>query len=450
MAKAPAPGRAKTRLARTLGSELAARLAAAFLRDTWELARLADGVEPVIALAGEPTGLPPGISSAAVLPQGGGDLGARMERQLRAGCELAGRCVLIGADSPGLPPALLDRAVEALDEHDAVLGPSEDGGFWTIGLRRCPPGRLLDGLPWSAPETFARTLERLRSRGLTVALAPTWFDVDEERDLARLALLLERGGLLAPATRAALPERLCAAPGAFEVASTSRPGVSVVIPAFDEAARLPRQLLDLAGQPGVGEVLVVDGGSLDGTRALAHAFPGVRLVDAPRGRARQLNAGAALAVGDVLLFLHADVALPKGAGGHIARALADPDVVGGAFLTHTVPDGGRWRLGPLLRLADGRSRYTQHPYGDQALFVRADVFRALGGYPDIPLMEDLELSRRLARRGRLARCRAEVRVSGRRFQARPVYYTTLVNVFPLLYRLGVSPARLARLYHDTR
>jgi hypothetical protein len=125
-------------------------------------------------------------------------------------------------------------------------------------------------------------------------------------------------------------------------------------------------------------------------------------------------------------------------------------VVGGAFLTHTVPDGGRWELGRLLRLADGRSRYTPHPYGDQALFVRAERFRTVGGYPDIPLMEDLELSRRLARRGRLARCRAEVKVSGRRFQTRPVYYTTLVNVFPLLYRLGVSPTRLARLYHHTR
>jgi hypothetical protein len=124
--------------------------------------------------------------------------------------------------------------------------------------------------------------------------------------------------------------------------------------------------------------------------------------------------------------------------------------VAGAFRTWTVADEAPPWFAPLLHLADVRSRVTRYPYGDQALFVRAHVFRAIGGFPEIPLMEDLELSHRLWKHGRIARCPASVRVSGRRFIARPIVYTALVNVFPLLYRAGVSPRTLARLYAQVR
>ena len=164
-----------------------------------------------------------------------------------------------------------------------------------------------------------------------------------------------------------------------------------------------------------------------------------------------MNAGAAVAAGDTLLFLHADTSLPRDAFEHVERTLADPHVVAGAFRTWTVADAGEapW-FAPLLHAADLRSRYSSLPYGDQALFVRAEAFRQIGGYPDQPLMEDLELSRRLRRLGRIRTVRARVRVSGRRFIARPVFYTLAVNLFPPLYRLGVSPERLARLYRSVR
>ena len=125
-------------------------------------------------------------------------------------------------------------------------------------------------------------------------------------------------------------------------------------------------------------------------------------------------------------------------------------MVGGAFRTWTVTEGRRRWFGPLLHLADLRSRYSGLPYGDQALFVRADVFRQLGGFPDQPLMEDLEFSRRLRDAGQIRTVPASVRVSGRRFLARPVYYTLLVNVFPILYRLGMPPRVLASLYGNPR
>jgi hypothetical protein len=162
-----------------------------------------------------------------------------------------------------------------------------------------------------------------------------------------------------------------------------------------------------------------------------------------------MNAGAARATGDVLLFLHADVSLPRDALAHVERALADPEVVGGAFRTWTVADRPT-RLGPLLHLADLRSRTTRLPYGDQAIFVRAPVFRRLGGFPPLPLMEDLAFARLLRAAGRVRIVPARVRVSGRRFIERPVFYTLVVNAYPALYRLGVPPAWLARFYRAVR
>lgn len=237
---------------------------------------------------------------------------------------------------------------------------------------------------------------------------------------------------------------------AAEPLASPKPRISVIVPVLNEEARIAAQLAALRDVDGLHEIIVIDGGSRDRTVEIARSFPGVRTMEAPRGRATQMNAGAAVASGDVLVFVHADVRLPRDAVRWIASALAEPDVVAGAFRTWTVAEGRRSWARPFLHLADLRSRCTSLPYGDQALFVRADVFRRLGGFPDQPLMEDLELSRRLRDVGRIRTVPASVRVSGRRFLARPAYYTLLVNVFPLLYRLGTPPRVLAGIYGDPR
>lgn len=224
--------------------------------------------------------------------------------------------------------------------------------------------------------------------------------------------------------------------------------LSVIVPVYNEAARLPAALAALAAQPGIDEVIVVDGDSDDGSADLARAA-GATLVRAPRGRGTQLNAGAAAASGDVLLFLHADVDLPAGAAAIVARALADPRVVAGAFRTWTVVHRRRW-LAPLVHIADVRSRVSRAPYGDQAVFVRAGAFWAAGGFPDVPLMEDIALARALRRIGRIRIVPHRVRVSGRRFEAGLVRATVAMNTFPLLFRLGVPPHVLARLYGAPR
>jgi rSAM/selenodomain-associated transferase 1 len=199
-AKPPRPGLAKTRLAPRVGSAGAALLAHAFLRDTWQAARALRWARAVLATTAGPI---EGLGRATVWPQGGGDLGARMERVMRRALRAGGFALAVGADSPGLPPSRLEDARRRLRDFDAVLGPSEDGGFYLIGLNRCPRG-LLAGLPWSRSDTCKRTLALLKAKGLKLAVLDAWFDVDLPADLDRLCALAAHGELNAPATVEAL------------------------------------------------------------------------------------------------------------------------------------------------------------------------------------------------------------------------------------------------------
>ena len=223
--------------------------------------------------------------------------------------------------------------------------------------------------------------------------------------------------------------------------------LSVIVPTLDEAEALPAALA-AARQPGVTEIIVVDGGSRDGTLALARTLAD-RVLETARGRARQMNAGAAVARGDVLLFLHADTRLPAGYAQAVARALADPCVVGGRFDVRLDATGLAYRI--VGRLISVRSRVTRVATGDQAIFVRRAVFARLGGYPAVPLMEDIALSRALKRAGRVACLGETVVTSARRWQRHGVARTVLLMwALRAAYYAGVSPARLARVYRDAR
>jgi len=160
----------------------------------------------------------------------------------------------------------------------------------------------------------------------------------------------------------------------------------VIVPVLDERAALPALLDHVAALPGDWEVVVADGGSTDGTCALAAAHPlAPRVVDAPRGRAVQQNAGAAAASGDVLVFLHADSRLPRGAHAALTAALADPRVVGGNFALRF--DGGGW-FSRFLGAVYATQRRAGVFYGDSTIWVRPAVFAALGGFPAVPIMDD--------------------------------------------------------------
>ncbi|MCC7241523.1 MAG: TIGR04283 family arsenosugar biosynthesis glycosyltransferase [Acidobacteria bacterium] len=226
--------------------------------------------------------------------------------------------------------------------------------------------------------------------------------------------------------------------------------LSVVIPVLNEAGRIGGQLARLATLPGIHDIVVADGGSTDGTVEIVRAAGTGRLVHAPAGRGPQMNVGARAATGTVLIFLHADVELPADAENLVAAALSDPAIVGGAFRVRTVSDGFRGWPEKWLWLADLRSRYARLPYGDQAVFVRREVFDRLGGFAPLPLFEDVEFARRLRRAGRLRILPAAVRVSGRRFMVRPYASGVLMNLLPALFRLGVPATTLARLYGQVR
>jgi rSAM/selenodomain-associated transferase 2 len=218
--------------------------------------------------------------------------------------------------------------------------------------------------------------------------------------------------------------------------------VSIVIPTLDEVDHLGPTLRSVRAQSGPAEVIVADGGSSDGTVALARRM-GATVVTAERGRARQMNRGAEQARGDALLFLHADTLLPAGALGAVRYALADPTVDAGTFRLRFD------RPSPLLRLY---ARFTHLPwirlcFGDRGLFVRCAAFDALDGYPDWPLFEDLELARRLADRGGFRFLRLAVTTSARRFERNGTLTQQLRNAYLWLhYCLGTRPERVAHLY----
>ncbi|MCC7115454.1 MAG: TIGR04283 family arsenosugar biosynthesis glycosyltransferase [Burkholderiales bacterium] len=225
--------------------------------------------------------------------------------------------------------------------------------------------------------------------------------------------------------------------------------VSIVVPVLDEAAGIVATLDALAPLRASGhEVIVVDGGSRDATVALARPRSD-RVVTTRRGRAAQMNAGAALATGDAILFLHADTRLPPGAAGAMAGALGR----GRRWGRFDVAIEGRSRWLPLVAfLMNLRSRLSGIVTGDQGIFVDRALFAAAGGYAPIPLMEDIELSRRLKRlAGRPAALRDRVRTSGRRWDADGAWSTiALMWRLRAAYSLGADPATLARRYAPSR
>lgn len=223
--------------------------------------------------------------------------------------------------------------------------------------------------------------------------------------------------------------------------------ISVIIPVLNEAATLEKTLTPLQEAANV-EVIVVDGGSLDGTRNLAESL-GAKVFETSVGRARQMNVGAAAATGEILLFLHADTTLPQGFEAMVRQLLLKPGVIAGAFALQIKADLRGLRL--IETMVNWRSRFLQTPYGDQAIFLSAKAFQALGGFQEIPLMEDFELVQRLKGIGKIAIAPAFAVTSGRRWQKFGVVKTTLINQLIILaYFLGVSPTRLARWYSGSK
>jgi rSAM/selenodomain-associated transferase 2 len=228
-----------------------------------------------------------------------------------------------------------------------------------------------------------------------------------------------------------------------------RPLVSVVVPVLDEARALPGLLDHLAALPGRWEVVIADGGSGDGSAELARRHPlAPRVVTAPRGRARQQNAGAAATSGELLVFLHADSQLPAGAYASLTLALRDPACPGGNFALRFDGDD-RFSRG-LTRWYALQRRFGVY-YGDSTLWLRRADFEGLGGFAQLPLMEDHELVRRLERRGRTACLPGPALTSPRRWRALGWWRTGLTwTLIRWAFIAGLPARRLAGLYRAVR
>ncbi|MEF8787743.1 MAG: TIGR04283 family arsenosugar biosynthesis glycosyltransferase [Planctomycetota bacterium] len=417
----PRPGEAKTRLIPALGAEGAAqlqrRMTARVIRMGRRLRRR-EGVQLEVRFEGGSRTLMQRRFGYGVRyrRQPEGDLGNRMRMcfrgAFREGCD---RVVLVGSDCPGVTATIFQGAFERLHGRDLVLGPAQDGGYYLVGLRRRAPG-LFDGPSWGSSTVLRQTLRKAGSLGLTHALLQTLQDVDTPEDLQAADFL-----------RRSRREEL----------------LSVVVPALNEAD----QIADSVESARAGlrtEVIVADGGSTDGTADIARRA-GAEVLRCEPGRARQMNMGARAGDGDTVLFLHADTRLPAGFEGCVRRLLNAGNCVAGAFRFNIGSFSPAARF--IERTVNMRARRLQLPYGDQALFMRRRTFEGMGGFPDMPIMEDYECVRRLRARGRIAVARAPAYTSPRRWQQHGIWKTTLVNKCMVAgYRAGVSPDALAGWY----
>lgn len=425
----PRAGRVKTRLARTEGAAEALRTyctLAEGVHATLAQAQQEGLLDLVLAVADEQPGDLAAVAgwlagARAAWPQGPGDLGLRMERMLlRALDGGAPAVLLVGSDVRGLSLERLRAALASLSTHDVVLAPTPDGGYGLLGLKAPAPTLLRGAVPWSTREVARVTRARAAQAGLACAEVAGLDDVDTAADLAGV-----------------------------------RPTLSVLVPVLDEMPRLPERLGPLLAQaralgPEV-EVLVVDGGSQDGSAAAARALlagvPGARVLAAPAGRGTQLRAAAAQARGRWLWTVHADATL---APGLVARVLAfaQRGTHPWAFVRTRI-DAPGLLLRVLGMLTDVRAWWLGLPYGDQGVLVKRSLYDRVGGYDAIPLMEDVALAARLRRRRRPARIAgAGLAVDARRWQRLGFWRVTAGNLGLLArFLLGrASPARLARRY----
>jgi len=229
--------------------------------------------------------------------------------------------------------------------------------------------------------------------------------------------------------------------------------LTVVVPTLNEELRIGSCLRSI-GTGSAVEVVVSDGGSTDATLEIACSTrPDAVVVCGSPGRGGQLNRGAAAASAERLLFVHADCVLPVGWFEAVMSALDDERCVLATFKLRTEPADGRrpgaWRRF-WLSLFDLRSRGWGLPYGDQGFSLRREVFDSLGGFPDIPLMEDFALARNCRRHGHIRRLPQAMRTTARRFERDPIRSRLVLAAFPTLFRLGVPPATLARWYGTAR
>jgi len=419
----PDPGETKTRLIPALGAEGAATLQRRMTEHCVRQAHRYGSAELNVHFTGAGSDAMREWLGASIhyTEQASGDLGDRMAAAFaQAFDDEIERAIIIGIDSPDIGPETHEAAFRALRSHDVVFGPATDGGYYLVGMRRSAAPRalteLFENIDWGTEHVLEQSESRANQLGLSVSFLAPLDDVDREEDLPTWERNTE---------------------------DYDAPYLSVIVPTLNEQDRLARALNSIGDDPRV-EVLVVDGGSDDHTIQIAEAAC-ARVVQGPSGRARQMNLGSAKANGEVLMFLHADTALPPHYLDDIRQILSRPRTVAGAFRFST--DLTSFAMRVVTISTNLRSRCLRLPYGDQAIFITKEAFRRAGGYRPLPLMEDFDFVRRLKRIGRIEIAPSSIQTCARRWRRLGVWRTMLRNqIIVLRFTCGVSPEKLAAYY----
>jgi uncharacterized protein len=324
--------------------------------------------------------------------------------------------VLIGSDCPFITTDIIRQAFIRLETDDCVLGPAYDGGYYLIGLKQPCPG-IFDGISWGGGIVLEQSLSKAQTLGLSTVLLERLHDIDLPQDIVLWKNLLRH----------------------------NKQGLSVIIPTLNEGDKIVETLEALKTAENI-KVIVADGGSSDKTVELAR-LNGAKVISSAGGRAAQMNAGAASATGEYLLFLHADTILPQGFDDDIRYALADPRIIAGAFRL------GFDSKGLSMRIVESgvylRSRYLNLPYGDQGIFVRSADFQEAQGFPELPIMDDAVFVSRLKKKGRVVTLNKKVITSARRYESLGAFRTWIINQCVIIgFSSGAEPDVLAKMYRS--
>ena len=420
-AKTPVAGQVKTRIGAEVGLEQAAKIYETMLETILAASSGDSRWQRLVALTPESDAAWFAGRNLPFIRQQGQTIGERMGNALNEGFRQgAAQVVVIGSDIPELGSAEIAAAFSRLDTEPAVVGPSIDGGFYLFGATRQVGQQavrvLLAEIPWSTPQVLTSVHSLCRQQSLPLFQLPPKRDIDTYDDWLDYQ----------------------AASAATDIA------VSIIVPTLNEELYLADCLRSL--EHPCCERIVVDGGSSDNTLQIARQA-GVRTLRCPvANRGRQLNAGAAVARGKILLFFHADSRMPTGGIASMLSAMQDPRLIGGGF------DLGFFPPEPFYRfLAFGANlfcRMTRMIFGDRGMFLRTDRFCQLGGFPETAIMEDAALSTSMRRAGKIAILPEVVETSARKYanetKLQAMYRTMWAYA---AYRLGVSPETIKAGYY---
>lgn len=434
--RVPVAGRTKTRMMPYLDAEECAALQRCFLRDISGELRKTGAVIFVCYDSNSGAGDLPELCGADALyfAQSGENLGARMLNAFAKVFEAGYKsCVLIGSDIPEIRAQEITEALDHLEEDDIVIGPSADGGYWMIGMHRAH-SCLFERREFSHDSVLKELSASAQDAGLSVRICTWHQDMDTPSDLADYRNRMRRDASL----RRSYTGRFL----------TDKMTVSVIVPVYNEITTIDAMISQLDRIRDQAEIIIADGGSTDGTCSrIPERFT---LLHTGKGRAVQMNAGAEAAHGDVLFFLHCDSELPEDPIGEIRRVMASHEAGCFGIAFHS----DQFFMWTCRVMSNHRAGVRKIMFGDQGIFITRELFRIVGGYPQIPLMEDYRLSLTLKKIGvRPGMCRHRIFTSERRFPEENIPKLKVMWKMHMLrraYRKGVPVEEIAAQYRDIR